>query len=301
MKLSVILCTYNPRRTYLQRTLDALRSQTLPSGEWEFVLVDNNSQPPLASSLQLRGLPSARSIVETEPGFTPALIRGTSEATGDVCVLVHDDNILAPDYLETAQRLACDWPQLGAWGGQFTAEYEQRPDPHLAPFLKYLAVSQVKNDRWSNQLYDYDAAPAGAGMCVRSHVLRRWVEQSAGDPRRRELGRRAGGLTSCEDFDIAFTAIDLGLGMGVFQSLNVLHLIPARRVEREYLKRLVEGHAYSTVLLHAIRGHTAPPQNGWIARLRRWRYRRTLDPERRAIHDAWRRGELAGFVRLAQL
>jgi hypothetical protein len=132
-------------------------------------------------------------------------------------------------------------------------------------------------------------------------VLRHWADQAARDPRRRELGRREGGLTSCEDFDIAFTAIDRGLGVGVFPSLTTTHLIPAGRVQPDYLVRLVEGHAYSTVLLHSLRGEVSPPARGLLAAVRRWRYRRTLDPVRREIHDAWRRGELAGHRRLPAL
>jgi len=71
MKVSVILCTYNPRRDYLERTLGALRGQTLGRGSWELIIVDNNSSPSLASWLDLSGLP-ARALVEPEQGFTPA-------------------------------------------------------------------------------------------------------------------------------------------------------------------------------------------------------------------------------------
>jgi glycosyltransferase involved in cell wall biosynthesis len=46
-KVSVIICTHNPRRDYLQRTLEALRRQTLSKDLWELLVVDNNSQPEL--------------------------------------------------------------------------------------------------------------------------------------------------------------------------------------------------------------------------------------------------------------
>jgi glycosyltransferase involved in cell wall biosynthesis len=301
MKLSVILCTYNPRRGYLERTLAALRAQTWRGGEWEFILVDNDSAPAVASWLELAGLPGAKIVTETARGFTPALLRGLREATGELCVLVHDDNVLAPDYFAEVGRIATEFPRLGAWGGQFRAEYEKAPAAELEPFLHYLAVNPIPRERWSNKLYDYEAAPAGAGMAVRTHVLREWAARTAADPRRRELGRRDGGITSCEDFDIAFTAIDLGLGMGVFPSLNITHLIPAGRVEREYLVRLVEGHACSTVLLHALRGNVTPPARGLLAAVRRWRYLRALAPAQREIAEALRRGERRGHARLATL
>jgi glycosyltransferase involved in cell wall biosynthesis len=46
MQLTVLLCSHNPRRDYLQRTLNSLRAQTPPEEEWELLLVDNASNPP---------------------------------------------------------------------------------------------------------------------------------------------------------------------------------------------------------------------------------------------------------------
>lgn len=299
MKLSVIICTYNPRREYLSRTLGALRAQTLPTADWETIVVDNNSSPPLASWLDPASLPDWRLVTEASQGFTPALLHGLHEATGDVCVLVHDDNLLAPDYLAQVARVAREWPQLGAWGGGYEPEYEEAPAAELAPFITYLAVNPIARDRWSNALYDYPATPCGAGMAVRTGVLRRWGELTATDERRRALGRHTDKLTSCEDFDIAFTAIDLGLGTGVFTHLKTRHLIPKNRVQPDYLRRLVEGHSYSSVFLHSFRTAVPPPSRGFVARLRRWRYLRSLPPIERAVQEALAAGEARAHAALS--
>jgi glycosyltransferase involved in cell wall biosynthesis len=297
--LSIIICTRDPRRDYLERTLAALRDQWQAANAVEMILVDNHSSPPLASWINLQGLPGARVVIEEEPGFTPALIRGVREATGAVCVLVHDDNVLAEDYLAQVERIAGEWPQLGAWGGQYEAEYEEPPDPTLAPFIAYLAVNSVARDRWSNALYDYPATPCGAGMAVRTSVLRHYAELVTRDERRRSLGRHTNKLTSCEDFDIAFTAIDRGLGTGVFTCLKIRHLIPRGRVQLDYLRRLVEGHGYSSVLLHSFRGAVTPAGGGLVARLRHWRYLRKLAPAEREVKLALARGEARAFALLA--
>lgn len=299
MKLSVIICTFNPRRDYLIRTLAALHAQTLPSENWELIVVDNNSVPAVATWLDLSPFPSARVIVETAQGFTPALIRATRDATGELCVLVHDDNLLAPDYLAHIARIAREWPRLGAWGGGYEPEYEQQPAPHLAPFIAYLAVNPIERERWSNALYDYPATPCGAGMAVRTAVLRHWADLTLRDERRRSLGRHTDKLTSCEDFDIAFTAVDLGYGTGVFTCLKIRHLIPAGRVQPDYLRRLVEGHGYSSVLLHSFRGPVRAPALGLLARFRRWRYLRTLLPAARDVQAALDRGEARAYATLA--
>ncbi|MDL5050765.1 glycosyltransferase [Oscillatoria amoena NRMC-F 0135] len=45
--LSIIICTYNPRREILARTLQHLREQKLDEGpSFEVLIVDNNSAPP---------------------------------------------------------------------------------------------------------------------------------------------------------------------------------------------------------------------------------------------------------------
>lgn len=34
-RLSVIICTHNPKAEYLQRVLDGLAAQTLPMSQWD--------------------------------------------------------------------------------------------------------------------------------------------------------------------------------------------------------------------------------------------------------------------------
>ena len=298
--ISVLICAFNPRPAYLERVLGALRTQTLASDRWELIVVDNNSSPALASWIGLAGFRAVRLVNETAQGFTPALIRGLREVTGEICVLVHDDNLLAADYLARVESLSCEWPHLGAWGGHYQAEYEEPPAAHLAPFVSYLAVNPITQDRWSNKLYDYAATPCGAGMAVRTRVLRHWADMVATDERRRSLGRHTDKLTSCEDFDIAFTAIDLGYGTGVFTCLQITHLIPKGRVQPAYLRRLVEGHGYSSVLLHSFRGGTKRPVRGLIGRLRHWRYLRSLPRAEREVQRALTRGEARAHEVLAR-
>lgn len=299
MKLSVILCSYNPRHDYLERTLDALRNQTLRPDQWELVLVDNNSTPKLDSFLDLRGLP-ARIVTEARPGFTPALLRGLAEVKASLCLLLHDDNILPPTFLAENLLIDSRWPQLGAWGGGYEPEFEETPASNLGHLLSYLAIHPVTKDRWSNALYDYGATPCGAGMAVRTSVLLHWAKLARNDPQRSALGRHTDKLTSCEDFDIAFTAIDLGLGTAVFSHLQLTHLIPRRRVQKEYLLRLAEGHGYSSVHLHSFRGSVTPPSKGWFQRLRRWRYLRGLSPQAREVRLALERGEARAHAELAR-
>ena len=100
--VSVIIPTHNPHPGRLQRTLHALRAQTLSAAQWETVLVDNATTPALAlADWTAHGSANLRLVSEPEPGLSHARRRGFLAGTGDFFVLVDDDNKLAPDYTPT--------------------------------------------------------------------------------------------------------------------------------------------------------------------------------------------------------
>lgn len=123
--ITVAICSHNPRPNYLARVLEALKAQTLPREAWELLLIDNASENRLAEAWDLSWHPSARHVREDVLGLTPARLRAISEAAGDVLVLVDDDNVLFPDYLEQCLTIAGEWPILVAWGGQ---QFPESPD-----------------------------------------------------------------------------------------------------------------------------------------------------------------------------
>ncbi|HXC02386.1 MAG TPA: glycosyltransferase [Opitutaceae bacterium] len=296
-RLSVVICTHNPRKDFLARTLASLRAQTLPFTEWELIVIDNASHEPLAPDAAGTGHPAAKVVLESEVGLTAARLRGISEARANLLVFVDDDNLLAPDYLACVRELSGAWPQLGVWGcGSYTPEWEVAPPAGYDEYIRYLAVHRAPRDYTSNRPFDYEAMPAGAGLCVRATIAQRYADMVRNDPRRKLLGRTGGNLAGCEDFDLALTATDLGLGTGVFTALAITHLMPRGRVEEDYLLRLIEGHTYSTVLLMALRDPTLKPKpRSWLDWLHRQRLRRCLSPVQRRIHDACDRGSIRAW------
>ena len=63
-KLSVVLCTHNPRPEYLNRALQGLHSQTLPRNRWELLLIDNHSSTPVAGRYDVGWHPDVRNVRE---------------------------------------------------------------------------------------------------------------------------------------------------------------------------------------------------------------------------------------------
>ena len=264
---SVIVCTHNPRPDYLRRVIDALAAQTLSTLRWELLLVDNASADPLCGRCDVSWHPNARHIRESDLGLTPARLRGISEARGKLLVFVDDDNVLAADYLERALGIAGAWPLLGAWGGTIVGEFETRPQPWAEPLLAFLGIRKFDIAVWSNNPDDWHAQPCGAGLCVRASVASEYRRQVDTQPWRRRLDRIGHSLSSCGDSDLVQTSCDLGLGFGNFPELVLTHLIPARRLEPDYILRLMQGMAASGALLRYYRTGEAPQDQGRLRTL----------------------------------
>lgn len=294
---SVIVCTHNPRTLYLRRTIDALREQTLPRNSWELLLIDNASDAPLESLWDISWHPHARHIREDQLGLTYARFAGINQARADLFIFVDDDNVLQSDYLEHACRIAREFSHIGAFGGTIKGEFETPVPDWAEPYLEGLCIKEITRDRWSNDYAWTDAVPYGAGMCVRSAVARRYRDDIQHEVLRRGLDRSGGQLTSAGDLDMAWTAIDLGLGTGRFQSLKVVHLIPSGRLTEDYLVRLNAGFSYSNNIIWAARGLIkGRPVYGFRDKLRHWTSclrlrgirRRMYFASREATQAAWR-------------
>jgi glycosyltransferase involved in cell wall biosynthesis len=252
LPVSVIICSHNPREDYLRRVLDALQAQTLPSKDWELLLVDNASKEPLARRFDLSWQPNARHVREEKTGLTHARLCGIAEAKGDVLVFVDDDNVLRADYLAACLKISAAWPQLGAWGGSCIPEFEVEPPAELRPWLHGLLIEKLKEPLWAKLPAGGPALPAGAGMAVRRAVATYYREQVLRDPMRQALDRSGKTLGSGGDSDMALCGYPLGLGTGRFPELELTHLINARRLTLEYLAGIHEGFGYGSTMLVAI-------------------------------------------------
>jgi glycosyltransferase involved in cell wall biosynthesis len=297
-EISVIICTHNPRRDYLDRVLEALRGQSFSMDRWELLLIDNKSAEPLADRVDLRWHPAGRVVREEELGLTQARVRGIRESCGDLLVFVDDDNVLRQDYLERAVKLSDEWPKLGAWSGRVVPEYEAEPAGELKPYLWMLCIRPIEKDCWGNE-GSFDSTPWGAGMCVRKCVADRYQDDIRNDDFRASLDRRGGNLGSTGDIDLALTSHSLGLGTGVFRALEIVHLIPNGRVQESYLLLLIEDTEAGSVLYNQARGLRKTSQNSRIDRLVA-EYKFLRAPRlQKLIERAIRRGRQRGEKALA--
>jgi glycosyltransferase involved in cell wall biosynthesis len=262
MRLSVIIPTHNPQPDRLGRVLAALRGQAGLADPWEVVLVDNASQPAVAiPGANAAGAASLRLVREPRLGLSWARRRGLREAGGGICVLVDDDNVLAPDFLAATLQFFAAQPRVGALGGRCVPEFAVAPPAWAREFLPLLALRDLGDEAHiSRGLRPAGAArneyppfaPIGAGMALRRAALERWLAAGADTPL---SDRRGGELTSSGDNDIVFSVLESGWEVGYFPQLRLTHLIPAERLQPAYLARLNRGIQQSW--MQVLRKHDA--------------------------------------------
>jgi glycosyltransferase involved in cell wall biosynthesis len=249
IQLSVCICTHNPRKDYLERTLESLARQTLPKNCWELLIVDNASSKPVKESFSLDWHPNARHIYEEKIGLTMARLRAIADTETPLLLFVDDDNVLSKDYLVNLLGLERKMPFIGCFGaGILEPEYEEHPKKELLQLMPMLALRSITIDGWSNVAGD-GITPWGAGLSVRRDVAKEYAKLVGESPIRKTLGRSGGSLLSGEDDEISWVACSMGYGKGLFFSLRLQHLISSNRVKKDYLLKIAKGHAFSRKLL----------------------------------------------------
>lgn len=303
-ELSVLTRTHRPDLAVLGRVARALAGQTLDRGRWEWIVVDNASDPPVTASGDWTAGAAPRIVREERLGQAYAFFRGIAEVRAPVVVVVDDDNILDPDYLEAALDIMRAEPSLGVLGGRVRPLHLVDPPEWFRGLEGWLACrdpggEELRGD-WSAGRTAYPwFAPNGAGMVVRREVLLRHAEEASASPARSGLGRNgAQRFGANEDVDIGMVALGMGLAAGYSPRLGMDHAIPARRMDAEYIARLAHGAAASGYLLKRVHGVPAkPPVPTLLAplhKLNAWRRHRAWRSLRHRI--AWRYacGEIDG-------
>jgi hypothetical protein len=210
--------------------------------------------------------------------------------------MVDDDNVLAPDYLAHVVRLFAKHPRLGAIGGKSLPDFEVEPSEWLREFLPLLALRDLgdrpciadglRSPGAPRNRYPAEAAPIGAGMAIRREVAAQWL---AGGSDSILCDRKGKELTSGGDNDIVFTVLKHGWAVGYFPELVLTHLIPASRLEPDYLARLNHGIQKSWVqVLAKYDASPWPPIAEWTLPFRRakaWALYRAWSSD--AAHIRW--------------
>ena len=298
MTFSVVIATYN-RATDLRATLASL-ADLRPAGDWEVVVVDNNSTDDTRAVVETaaRAFPAPlRYVFEREQGRSPALNAGIRVAAGDIIATTDDDVRVEADWLDRArdglERLRCDYVGgrvLPIWGAKPPAWLPNRGGKHWAVIA----------------LLDYGDRPIEFGSRVPLGVnmaFRRSAFDRAGllDP---DTGRRAGTLLGQEVREWCIRARAVGVRGFYIPDAVVHHVIPATRLRKSYFRRWFYWRGISRALLYERAGldMEAPERPALTAGgaahvfgVPRYLYRTAIAHARECIAGVMTRDALASF------
>jgi glycosyltransferase involved in cell wall biosynthesis len=237
-QLAIIIPTYNQEERILSRVVSAIESLERENGlSVECVIVDNNSKGPVNKlpcvETFLDRCTWAEAIQEPRQGVAFARIAGIKATTAPVIVFFDDDNEPSPDYLSVARGCLEDWPSVAIWGpGTISVEFL---DPISDSFRQ--RFREAFNER-HQQYPEYGCVraswahfyPPGMGQVIRREVAERYIE--AVENGQLTFTARA------EDVQLVWEAVKMGQAAGVHPQLQMKHLIPDRRSNLAYVKRL---------------------------------------------------------------
>jgi glycosyltransferase involved in cell wall biosynthesis len=240
MKATVAICTYNGAAR-IGMVIEALASQTQPSNTWELLVIDNASTDGTGEAVNrfiqeiLGG--NGRLVREERAGLSFARARAAREARGEIICFLDDDNIPELDFVENAVQGFATHPQAGAFGGKVLPVWESTPTALALAVQDFALAICDRGDRAFK--YGRNLGPVGAGLCVRSEVLRKIYQDEK--TARSVIGRTGNGFGGGEDLAIAILVWQLGYECWYEPSLTIRHFLPIRRMDKKYLLRLYEG------------------------------------------------------------
>jgi glycosyltransferase involved in cell wall biosynthesis len=277
--ITAIICTHNPRAAFLNRVLAALEVQTLPREQWELLIVDSGSTPPVTERRDLQISAGTRLVRLDRPGLALARRAGAEAARAELLASVDDDTVFNPDYLKTGLAFLHAHPEVANCGGRFVPEFESPPPPWFRGFEVMIAIRDLGPDeiiipglKPGQKAAEFPhAAPIGVCVTRREayfHYLRRWASEAG----HAALGRSGKSLASGEDNDYALCCLEAGWSLAYVPGLHCRHLMPASRLDPAYLARLNRGSSHSWVRmldLHGLRPWPAIAR--WTVPLRQMR------------------------------
>jgi glycosyltransferase involved in cell wall biosynthesis len=245
MRVTVALPTYN-RAELLRQTLAGIARQEFPRGEFEVLVVDNNSSDGTRAVVAAAAgsAPAPRHILEEKQGLDHARNRAIAEARGEIILFGDDDILVRPDWIsqmiapfarEGAER-------IGAVGGEVVPVFPDGLPAWLRDAHRPLGFRADAGPLPPHQ------SPMGANLAFPRTVFERHGLFHTG------LDRQGARLFGGGDGEILRRLRAAGLEIWFAPAAAVRHQIPAGRLRFRYAARHAFDSARSRVADRASRG-----------------------------------------------
>ena len=238
--VTVAIPTYNGEHR-LPLVLERLQSQiNIDNINWEIIVVDNNSQDNTAGLVQSYQKTwqypyPLRYFFESEQGAAFARQYAVEEAQGELLAFLDDDNLPSFNWVSEVYKFGQKCPQAGAYSSQIHGLFEVEPPEHLKSIIFYLAITERGS---LPLLYEprKKGFPPSAGLVVRRDVWQNHVPK-----RLFFVGRVGKSMLGSEDAEVLFYIYRAGWEIWYNPEMEVEHIIPSSRLEKNYLMDLIRS------------------------------------------------------------
>ena len=233
-RISIVIATYN-RAQQLLDTLQSLVQQDLPAGEWECVVVDNNSkdntQEVFAEFAEKHGEFNLRIVREEQQGLSFARNRGIDESCGEIIAIIDDDELVNQSFARAYLELFDNHPEAVAAGGKVIPRYPSGKPSWLSHFTE-IPIANPTDLGSKICHFPKGKIPAGGNMAFRREILLKYGGFDT------SLGRIGGKLTGGEESDLFERLAAGGVEFWYVPDSAIYHIIGAEKFTHDYFKRL---------------------------------------------------------------
>lgn len=266
MKFSFLICTCNSERL-ISEVVSAILNQSEFNDVLEVIIVDYKSKD-MTLDIANKLLESTKvDFVEINcdvPGKSPALVEGFTMARGDYVVIVDDDNILFPNYLEMAKAILKD-KTIGCVGAKGVVDKNLKLSSWFNDYESVYAIGLPLGEDWV----------WGAGSIINIEAwkkLRRFKFDFILNPVRKSHLEPI--FIGGEDVELALAIKLIGYRVVSNEKLQFIHKFQQARISEEYLVKNSEGVSRS-VSVHELyrtligQPETLFPRIHWVLKISR--------------------------------
>ncbi len=232
--LSVIVCTYN-RERYIGQCLEHLIHQDVDKGSYEVIIVDNNSTDNTGTICEavVAKQESFKYYLETNQGHSFSRNRGIEESKGEIVAFLDDDAFVANDYVTNLISFFANHSEVQAIGGKINPRYEGATPKWMSKYLLPLVAAQDMGE--TPKAFTGRKFPIGANMAFRRAVFEKYGNFNV------NLGRKGTGLEGGDEKEVFLRLKADKIPIFYVPNIVVDHIIPEKRVTKEYIKGLAVG------------------------------------------------------------
>lgn len=250
IRLSLIIATHN-RAVQLVAALESVVRQDLPAGEWECVVVSNNSTDDTlarfaAFAAQYPAL-NLRIVEESAPGVSHARNRGIAESSAELVAIIDDDERINPGFIRAYVEFFDAHPEAVVAGGRIIAEYPTGRPRWMSRYTE-APIANPMDFGDAVRLFPAGRIPGGGNMALRRSTM---VRYGGFDP---SLGRVGGKLVGGEECDLFERLRRDGQNSWYVPDAVMWHIIPPEKLTSDYFRRLCYNVGVSQRIQAVIHG-----------------------------------------------